>query len=766
MMMMMMMKCRQCDQLYKKKKTRPALALIMERDRLRPCIEIQSRQELEYVAWARRIQDETINLPGSLQLLSAETVSLWFQMCDVSSLWALSTSCRALRGRSSAYGTASLVEVTAAFACRDLYRKMRPRLPASHCVPFGSALLPLVPHCHLARESWLARLRCLIRGAPVIAHAIMGKSGLVVIAAEITQIGIRELSRRPFQNTENIINNNPVRGGPGVNKALDLIAMNNRGSLILLQRAHDPFVETNNTSGGQRQNQNVPEAQDTNMQRPRRLGSWDEEDSTTTTVDTSRSDRLVVNVNRRDFIDPGNESPDTEPSPINTSSVIKGIAGAEALRWDPSTARWHAIPIWSGEAPTKCAALRSTNFRRAVTMDLLGRLILASCECRRAGADRRHRPRPPFDPDRDEYDDRPWYFARRKNFAAGPEEDFPDEHHDDNIIPMRATADKVPQQANNSIQNYDFLGCDANMWIELPSLVPWRPTATIELVCLDFRPRIGIKPDNNRIELFQQEIAQIDDLGSAPIHEPVNLIELHNEAYSWLVRHYQRRPPNKDTYSCDKDDSLEGGILLAVCIDGRNSLEVGVSVYGLDEDLGTWVLIAIAPNKFRGFSVTATAFGNDLIVASNPDNAMCLNLEDLTWRPCRMKRGHQFDHSINDVPDISLQNRNQHVIMHPPAPPTVVFADAANQADRHRFGESRPPNQNRFTLLPGPTPDAAAAILLTHIDAVVFDLKRDPRTRRVYLQRIATTSLVRSSLFDTKFNGPPYWTTALLPLTL
>jgi len=742
------------------RKQRPALPLIAQRDALEGWTTggSVSRREQEYIAWVKRIVDETTDLPGTLRCLTASTALLWFRVCDVGSLWALSVTCRALRGRASAFGTASLLEVAAALWCRDLYRSYRPRLPPEHHVPFGSALLPMTRgKSRLSRPSWLARLRSLSGGCAVAVGSFHDKTGVAMTVFEILDGSLSELSRRPMRAS--------LRAVSGLTH-VDLCCVNYRGSLLAVLRTHDPFVDAvvstttattqaataaaadeqfaqtqaqgahahAHAAGGTRR-RGDDATNDNRLQRHRnrrRAGSWDDE----TLYDDERRPRRVVEpasplarqrrtAARRggapsqqqqqhqteqqqplggqvgadddddddDMLDDDDDDDflvfdqaahqatqnDDDEDETNGGRVgntatgnnttgdeeqVRGpqrfqgggprgqqtallssengkrkLAGDDAVRWDPSTARWHVMPLWRGGSA--CAALRSTNFRRATCVDGRGRLVVASCDCRRTGA-RRHRPRPPFQPDRDELDRRPWSFARRESFAAGPEEDRDDEDAD------------RPQQ-----EDADF--GDAHRWAELPSLQPWRETASVDLVAVDFTPAVRWEPDLEDVDLFKAEA-------------PPVLARRH--AQDWLARRFhasrlararraraqssdggvlfQQQQQQRGTttafagdfFSSQQQSQSQGqsqgqghgpsSLLVAVTTDSNRHAkpDVAVSVYVLDEVLGSWVLVAVAPFRGTG-AISAAAVGNDVVVASSLSNAVVLSLETLKWRRCR-----------------------------------------------------------------------------------------------------------------------------------
>lgn len=645
---------------------RPSLALIAQRN-AHEWWPMVSRREVDYIAWVKRIVDETTSLPGSLSYLSASSTLLWLRHCGVGELWALSVCCKALRGRASAGGTAGLMEVTAALLCRDSYQRLRPMLPNERAVPFGSALLPLTAgDSRMARPSWLGRLRLLRRGAMLLVRGLATKRGVAVAVSELRPEGACvELSRRPLGIE------------PVASKPCELLSVSNRGSLLVALRQHDPLVEV--------------------------VGRDDD--------DTPTDEGIG-----RDVSSLASEESDNEAEACK-------LSGRHAIRWDPSTARWQLMSLFrEPSTPTRIRALTPTNFKRAMCVDSRGRLVVASSDFRRLGGNGRVRPLIQYGANEPDCDRRPWRMARRASFPAGPEEDG--DQSDDR-------------------------------WAELPTLRPWTHTAKLDLVCVDAKPdrspdmgfftaaaaaarndeaRCSAQPDWVMDELDLDTETEFDDRSgeltrgqhtTAIDDASILLGQYRHDAHAWLRRRHAA--------ATRLQAPLRDSVLVAVTTDGNKKHEFGASVYVLDELLGTWILVGVAPCKFSGWGLAACACGNAIVLASGLENAIALVLHDLTWQTV----GRQDDRA----PIARLCAPMPYLNLHPW---TKVF------------------QLPRLILLRGPAEDAAQAIVLSAVDAAAYDLKC--RSNVLYFSRNAYAALPASSPLVR--DAPPPWTALLLPLPL
>lgn len=552
---------------------RPSLALIAQRN-AHEWWPVVSRREVDYIAWVKRIVDETTSLPGSLSHLSASSTLLWLRHCGVGELWALSVCCKALRGRASAGGTAGLMEVTAALLCRDSYQHLRPMLPNERAVPFGSALLPLTAgDSRMARPSWLGRLRLFRRGAMLLVRGLASKRGVAVAVSELRPEGACvELSRRPLGIE------------PVASKPCELLSVCNRGSLLVAQRQHDPLVEV--------------------------VGRDD---------DDTPTDEAIG----RDGSSLASEESDNEAEACK-------LSGRHAIRWDPSTARWQLMSLFREPwTPTRIRALTPTNFKRAMCVDSRGRLVVASSDFRRLGGNGRVRPLMQVEANEPDCDRRPWRMARRASFPAGPEEDG--DQSDDKwaelptLRPWTHTA------------KLDLVCIDAKPDRAPATSIDIGLFAAATAATRNDEARCSAQPDWVMDELdladtetdFEDRSGEVTRGQHTAALDNVSLMlgQYRHEAHAWLHRRHaattRRQVPSRDS------------LLVAVTTDGNKKHEFGASVYVLDELLGTWILVGVTPRKFAGWGLAACACGNAIVLASSLDNAIALVLDDLTWQPVR-----------------------------------------------------------------------------------------------------------------------------------
>lgn len=572
---------------------RPALSLLAAPPTRPP--QLQSRAEVDYKVWVERVVAEAV-LPGGLGRASAAVALLYAAFLEPRDLSRLATTCRALRGRASAGGAASLVEVAASIACREAYRRLRPRLPSSGTVPDGPALLRARrgrDERH-ARPSWAARLESLRRGTLLVGDAapapapsdptLPARARHDVAVREVVDGRCVELSRRD--------------GAPGPAAKL---AAPNRGSLLLLARSHDPWFDAPLGDGGA--------ADDAG-------GAGD---------------------------GPGHAAVRWDPSTATWTGVDL----------------WRGAPAaggGAGDAPPASPALRDTNFRRAAAVDGDGRLYVASCKYRVAprpdaaalAAFRRG----------DVVADRQvWHVARRRSAPAGAEEDAADAAAADTdlwtrlpgLVPWRPTLDLllVPVRARRRAA---FDGAPAFDGARQPpiSLGDPGPAAGTLVDRAAASLASGVAPDVAARDVGPGPSTpapareRLGDALHGPGWGPQDLPPgARADAQAWLGRRLLRRDAaraarkRRGVANAAAAPAEAETTLLAVCLDSnaRSCVAGGASVYALEPGRRAWVLVAVAPRLATAAFGDAVACGPCLVLVGRaPHDAIALDLDDLVWR--------------------------------------------------------------------------------------------------------------------------------------